>query len=143
MDRDVTDRKLDALRRCLARLREKRPLTPEALLANPDLQDILALNLERAVQLSVDLAAMRITDLSVPAPETMGAVFEVLRERGVLSAGTADRMRKAVGFRNIAVHDYQRIDWQIVFNLVHRCLEDFEAFARELCAAPSQEPPHS
>ena len=143
MDRDVTDRKLDALRRCLARLREKRPLTPEALLANPDLQDILALNLERAVQLSVDLAAMRIADLSVPAPETMGAVFEVLRERGVLSAGTADRMRKAVGFRNIAVHDYQRIDWQIVFNLVHRRLEDFEAFARELCAAPSQEPPHS
>ncbi len=143
MDRDVTDRKLDALRRCLARLREKRPLTPEALLANPDLQDILALNLERAVQLSVDLAAMRIADLSVPAPETMGAVFEALRERGVLSAGTADRMRKAVGFRNIAVHDYQRIDWQIVFNLVHRRLEDFEAFARELCAAPSQEPPHS
>ena len=113
------------------------------MLANPDLQDILALNLERAVQLSVDLAAMRIADLSVPAPETMGAVFEVLRERGVLSAGTADRMRKAVGFRNIAVHDYQRIDWQIVFNLVHRRLEDFEAFARELCAAPSQEPPHS
>lgn len=142
MDRDVTDRKLDALRRCLARLREKRPLTPEALLANTDLQDILALNLERAVQLSVDLAAMRIADLSVPAPETMGAVFEVLRERGVLSAGTADRMRKAVGFRNIAVHDYQRIDWQIVFNLVHRRLEDFEAFARELCAAPSREPPH-
>lgn len=139
MDRDITDRKLDALRRCLARLREKRPPTVEALLANPDLQDILALNLERAVQLSVDLAAMRLADLSGPAPETMGAVFEVLRERGVLSAGTADRLRKAVGFRNIAVHDYQRIDWQIVFTIVHRHVEDFEAFARELC--PVQHPP--
>ena len=41
-------------------------------------------------------------------------------------------MKKAVGFRNIVVHNYQEIDWGIVFNICHHELDEFRAFAQAI-----------
>lgn len=73
MDRRVVLDKLESLRRCIQRIESKRPDTLEALQADLDLQDILSLNLTRAVQVSVDVAAHLVADLDVPAPDTMAA----------------------------------------------------------------------
>ena len=54
MDREVIEHKLESLRRCLQRVADKCPPNPEMLERDPDLQDIIALNLTRAVQLCVD-----------------------------------------------------------------------------------------
>jgi Flp pilus assembly CpaF family ATPase len=53
MDRLVLDEKLESLARCVRRVEQKRPPTLAALLADPDAQDILVLNLSRAVQILV------------------------------------------------------------------------------------------
>ena len=132
MDPDVTAAKIESLRRCLRRIEQKRPARLDELQTNVDLQDILALNLERAVQLAVDLAAMRVAEMDVPAPQTMGESFALLGQAGALSATTVERMQKAVGFRNIAVHSYRDLDWAIVFNIVHQQLSGFETFAIEI-----------
>jgi len=132
VDPDITADKIESLRRCLRRLEQKRPARLDELQANVDLQDILALNLERAVQLAVDLAAMRVAELDARAPQTMGESFAILAEAGVLSNQTAERMQKAVGFRNIAVHSYRDLDWTIVFAIVHERLADFETFIAEI-----------
>ena len=58
----VIEEKLESLRRCLARIRQRRPDSAQALLNDADAQDILSLNLVRAVQLCVDIAAHRLTD---------------------------------------------------------------------------------
>lgn len=134
MDPDITADKIESLRRCLRRLEQKRPARLEELQANLDLQDILALNLERAVQLTVDLAAMRVAELDARAPQTMGESFAILAKAGVLSNQTAERMQKAVGFRNIAVHSYRDLDWTIVFAIVHERLADFGTFLTEIAA---------
>lgn len=82
MDRQVIDQKLESLRRCVLRVKAKCPDEVETLLADADLQDILTLNLSRAVQLCVDLGAHVIARLEVPAPGTMGQTFELLAEQG-------------------------------------------------------------
>lgn len=130
MDRPVIDRKLDSLRRCLQRIEDRRPASLEALRADADAQDILSLNLTRAVQLCVDIGVHVLADTDVPAPETMGGAFEALATTGVLDAELASRMRAAVGFRNVAIHSYQEIDWAIVFAIAHDHVVDFERFAR-------------
>jgi uncharacterized protein YutE (UPF0331/DUF86 family) len=78
MDRDIIMRKLDSLARCVRRIEEKRPATLEELVSDIDVQDILSINLERAVQVSVDIGAHVIADLPVPPPGTMGDVFAML-----------------------------------------------------------------
>ena len=135
MDRRVVLDKVESLRRCVGRVEAKRPDALETLQADLDLQDILALNLTRAVQVSVDLAAHLVADLDVPAPDTMADAFSALGEAGVLDPPLVGRMRAAVGFRNVAVHAYQSIDWAIVHRICHEHLDDFRAFSRAVVDA--------
>ena len=132
MDKDLIQEKLELLRRCVKRIEDKRPASSQALKNDPDLQDIIALNLMRAVQLCVDIAAHVIADKEVSAPATMGEAFETLTGLGLLDAKLGERMKRAVGFRNIAVHNYQAIDWEIVFSICHKNLDDFRDFTRSI-----------
>lgn len=129
MDREVIEQKIESLRRCVDRVRLKTPATAAILAGDPDAQDILTLNLSRAVQLCVDIGAHLIAAKDKPAPDTMGQTFDVLTDMGVLSAELAVRMKKAVGFRNIAVHNYEAIDWEIAHAIAVRHIDDFSAFA--------------
>ena len=104
MDREVIEQKLESLRRCLVRVGGKCPAAPEVLATDADAQDIVALNLTRAVQICVDIGAHLIAGQEMPPPETMGRTFDVLADLGYIAPALAVRMKKAVGFRNIAVH---------------------------------------
>jgi len=113
MDREVIEQKLESLRHCLQRVQEKCPSTSEVLARDFDSQDILSLNLSRAVQICVDIGAHIISSKNVSPPATMGQTFDVLAELGILNPDLATRMKNAVGFRNIAVLNYETINWQI------------------------------
>jgi uncharacterized protein YutE (UPF0331/DUF86 family) len=134
MDREVIEQKLESLRRCLQRVAEKCPSDPATLGRDPDLQDIVTLNLTRAVQLCVDLGAHLIADLDVPPPDTMGQTFDALARAGVISERLALQLKKAVGFRNIAVHHYEEIDWTIVHRIALHHLNDFTEFAKVIAS---------
>jgi uncharacterized protein YutE (UPF0331/DUF86 family) len=130
MDREVIEEKLESLRRCLQRVSDKCPPDAQVLLRDPDLQDIVALNLTRAVQLCVDIGAHLIAGTEVPPPDTMGQVFDALAEAGIIDRNLAMQLKKAVGFRNIAVHEYESIDWTIVHAIARQHLGEFSEFAR-------------
>jgi uncharacterized protein YutE (UPF0331/DUF86 family) len=129
VDREVVEQKLESLRRCLKRIDAKCPTNADVLSADFDLQDIVSLNLSRAVQLCVDIGAHLISGMEVPPPDTMGKTFDILATAGVLNVDLALRLKKAVGFRNIAVHNYEAINWHIVHSIVKNHLDDFSAFA--------------
>lgn len=134
MDRAVIDRKLESLRRCLARIRDKCPASAIELAGDPDCQDIVAINLTRAVQLCVDVGAHVLAATTAPAPETMGQTFDSLAASGYLSPDLAARLKAAVGFRNVAIHSYERIDWDIVFAIAKHHIIDFDRFAAAMVA---------
>ena len=120
------------LRRCLQRIKEKCPPSADILARDLDAQDILSLNLSRAVQLCVDIGAHIVAGKNVPPPATMGQTFDVLAELGIISEELALRMKKNVGFRNITVHNYEAINWQIVHAIATRHLGDFTDSARSV-----------
>lgn len=130
MDREVVEQKLESLRRCLQRIEKKCPAEPAVLAADIDLQDIISLNLSRAVQIAVDIGAHLIAGMEVPPPDTMDQTFDLLAQQGVLNSELASSLKKAVGFRNIAVHNYENINWNIVHSIVKYHLADFTAFAK-------------
>lgn len=132
MDEMLIFRKMESLGRCVDRIRSKRGFTHEELLRDYDLQDILSVNIQRAVQLSVDIALHTLSDFSGTLPDTMGEAFIALREHGVISDTTATALRSSVGLRNIAVHDYVAVNWQIVHDVVERNVEVFAEYMREV-----------
>ena len=132
MDREVVEQKLESLRRCVQRIKTKCPADASELAADFDLQDIVTLNLSRAVQLSVDIGAHLIAGMAVPPPGTMGQTFDLLAQEGVLGNELANRLKKSVGFRNIAVHNYESINWHIVHSIVKNHLGEFSEFAKAI-----------
>lgn len=130
MDNELIEQKLESLRRCLQRIQGKCPSSAETLASDPDLQDIVVLNLTRALQLCVDIGTHLISGMDTPPPSTMGQTFDLLAEIGVINTELAIRMKKAVGFRNIAVHNYEAINWQIVHAIATSHLNDFKDFAQ-------------
>jgi len=93
------------------------------LMADLDFQDIIALNLSRAVQICVDIGAHLISSMETLPPDTMGQTFDVLAQEGILNNKLATNLKMAGGFRNIAVNNYQSINRIIVHNIVrhHHC----------------------
>ena len=128
MHSDVLAAKLETLRRCVQRVRDRTPSSVDGLRTDYDAQDILCLNLERSVQACVDMAAHIVATGSCPTPRTMAGLFDVLEQDGIVSGPLAERLRKAVGFRNIAVHAYESLDWDIVYAIATEHLEDFVRF---------------
>ena len=62
----------------------------------------------------------------------MGQVFSHLEKNDIISQNTASSMRSAVGFRNISVHSYDTIDWEIVWSIITQDIKDFKQFALEI-----------
>jgi uncharacterized protein YutE (UPF0331/DUF86 family) len=123
LDRDVVLAKLDIVERCLGRIEEVRGgRRPE--LHPVDVDDITALNLQRAIQAAIDLAAHVVASRSYGLPASTAEVFTLLERQGLLEPGLADRLRRMVGFRNIAVHEYRKIDPDIVAAILDRHLGD-------------------
>jgi uncharacterized protein YutE (UPF0331/DUF86 family) len=128
----VINEKLESLRRCVQHIEDKTPETLDALERDVDIQDVLVLNLTRAVQVCVDIGAHIISQKGIPAAQTMGDIFVALQGLGAISEQTGQQMKKAIGFRNIAVHSYQAVNWEIVYAACHSALVDFRQFAQEI-----------
>lgn len=128
MDWEMIDQKIESLRRSVARVGEKCPDSVDALQKDYDAQDIITLNLSRAVQMCVDIGAHLLAESNQTSPGTMGSTFELLSEAGIISADLSGKLKKAVGFRNLAVHNYEAINWAIVYAIARTHLEDFLEF---------------
>lgn len=127
---DVLLNKAAAIERAVARAREEYAGNDANLHGNQTKQDAILLNLQRACESTIDAAMhlVRIHRLGIPQ-ETREA-FDFLEGAGLIDASLAARLRKMVGFRNIAVHDYQRVNLEIVKAILVERLDDFLEFTR-------------
>ena len=127
---DVVLNKVASLERCVLRVREEHAGSDDNLFANQTRQDAIILNLQRACETAIDLAMHLVRLRRLGIPQETREAFEMLREAGLLEIGLAERLQRMVGFRNVAVHDYRKLDLAIVKAIVTGHLDDFLAFAK-------------
>ena len=129
VDRDILLAKIASIRKCLERIRTVTNGTPESL-NDPDVQDIFVLNLQRAVQAAIDLAAHLVADERIGLPANLKENFTLLESRQIIDAQLSKHLQSMVGFRNIAVHDYQQLDLTILKSILEHRLGDLDEFVR-------------
>ena len=129
VDRDVLRSRLDRLGHYLRRIEDKRPAGLDELICSHDLQDILAKNIESAVQVCLDIAT-HVCAAHGRAIEKASDAFGALAELGLIRSDLATRLVKAVGFRNVSVHRYVDTDWTVVMQIVETGVADLKEFAR-------------
>jgi len=68
------------------------------------------------------------------SPQSARDVFTLLARAGWIDAALAHSLRNMVGYRNIAVHDYQDLQIAITVAVIEHHLDDFPAFTRLMLA---------
>ena len=126
-DRDVVLAKVAAVQKCLKRIRETTQLNPDSL-DDINTQDIFVLNLQRAVQAAIDLATHIVAAEGLGLSDTVKGNFKLLQNAGILTEELTRKMESMVGFRNVAIHDYQAIDKNILKSILVKNLKDLEDF---------------
>jgi len=132
MDSLILEKKIDSILRCLNRIDDRIPDSKHEFLIDLDAQDVVILNLTRAVQLSVDIATHILSTTNQAVPSTMAEAFVSLERLGIISPESADKMRRSVGYRNVAVHNYDDIDLSITFDIANNHLDDFKTFVKQI-----------
>ncbi len=132
MDHDVILNKVTTIERCIRRIHEEYDGCEETFRDNYTKQDSIILNLERLSQATIDIATYIIRDKKLGLPSTSRELFVLLEENHIISEKISSKMQSMVGFRNIAVHDYQNLNIDIVIAIVEKHLGDFENFEKEI-----------
>lgn len=131
MKNDVILNKINAIERCMNRVKVVYANNPENL-KDFTKQDSIILNIQRACESSIDLAMHIVADQRLGLPQSSRDAFDMLQEHSVIDEDTAKRLKAMVGFRNIAVHDYQTINLDILKQIVVNHLSDFTVFTKQV-----------
>ena len=130
MPDNVSLNKAAIVERCIQRMREEYDADPT--LADLTHLDALTLNIERACQAAIDLAMHVVADLHLGMPQGSADAFALLQRAGKLESALAGRLAGMTGFRNIAVHEYQQIELEVIHYIVREGWKDLVAFCGAL-----------
>ncbi len=131
-DRELILEQIGSLRRWGQRVEDKRVASVGKPERDWDRQDVITVNLTRAVQLFADIAVRLISEDDGAPPDTMTKGFDRLHETEALPEALARRRKGAVGFRNVAVHAYHSIDWKIAHSITPGRPDDLRQLARSI-----------
>jgi uncharacterized protein YutE (UPF0331/DUF86 family) len=130
---DTLVQKIQSIQRCIQRARNIYGESGEHFLVDDyDAQDAAMLNIIRACEQAIDLANYLIKRHKLGIPASSAESFTLLAQQGLISQHHAKNLSNMVGFRNLAVHEYQRIDYTIVVYILEEGLEDLIRFVDEI-----------
>lgn len=129
---DVLLNKAATIERCIARAREEYGADPADFLVNITRQDAAILNIQRACEAALDMGQYIIRREKLGVPQSSRDVFALLAQAGLIDMPLADELKRMVGFRNIAVHDYQAIQLPIIVSIIKLHLDSFTHFTQTM-----------
>lgn len=132
---DVALSKTAIIERCLMRIEEEYVGHEGLLESDQTRQDAIILNLQRACEAAIDLAMHVVRTRRLGIPQDSRDAFQMLFSAGLIGQSLADSMKAMIGFRNIAVHQYQDLDMAIVRTILEQRLADFTALTSQLIRA--------
>jgi uncharacterized protein YutE (UPF0331/DUF86 family) len=128
VDRELVLRRLADVETYVRQLSEYRELSADAYRADWKAQRVVERTLQMAIEACVDVANHVIADRGLRIPATYAEVFEVLGEAGLLPPDQRAAMVRMAKFRNVVVHDYTRVDADIVVGILRGHLDDLRRF---------------
>jgi uncharacterized protein YutE (UPF0331/DUF86 family) len=89
------------------------------------IQRIVERTLQMMIEICADIASHIISDSGFRVPQTYADTFRVLYENKIIAKGLFTKLEKMAKFRNIIVHQYDKIDEAIVVGILKKDLNDF------------------
>ena len=130
VDKDLILAKAASIRRHIFRVAEKADVPADAFRSDLDRQEIVMFNLQMAIQNCIDIAAHIVSEEGYGVPGSANDMFYLLEENGLLTYEITEKMVKAVGMRNLMVHEYGKINLDQIHRVAQKDIEDLEIFVQ-------------
>lgn len=129
---DVLINKAATIERCVARAREEHGGDTQGFALSLSRQDAAILNIQRACEAALDMGQHLIRRDRLGIPQSSRDVFALLARSGRIPNDLATALQHMVGFRNIAVHDYQTLQLPIVERIITWHLNELLDYSQRL-----------
>lgn len=129
---DVLLNKVATVQRCVARVREEYDKGPETFASDHTRQDAAILNVQRACEASLDIAQYIIRRDKLGVPQSARSALALIAQAGWVDETLSSILKNMVGFRNIAVREYQTLQLPILVSIITKHMDDFLIFTREV-----------
>lgn len=129
---DVLINKAATIERCVRRAREEYAADPNSFATNFTRQDAAILNIQRACEAALDMGQHLIRRERLGIPQSARDVFALLAQGHWISPALAESLKRMVGFRNIAVHDYESLQLPITIRIIEAHLDEFLDYSQAL-----------
>lgn len=120
--------KVASIQRSIARAREEHASAGADFAGDRTRQDAAVLNILRACEMALDLANMIVGERRLGVPQSSRDAFRLLAD--LIDGPLSERMQMMIGFRNVAVHEYRKLDIAIVESILQRDLDDVLRYAQ-------------
>ncbi|MEI7497293.1 MAG: DUF86 domain-containing protein [Betaproteobacteria bacterium] len=129
---DVLINKAATIERCVARAHEVYDRYPSTFEADFSRQDAAVMNIQRACEAALDMGHHMIRRDRLGVPQSARDVFEILAQAKLIDQTLAESLKRMVGFRNIAVHDYQKLLMPITVKVITEHLVEFLQYSEQM-----------
>ncbi len=127
---DVVLNKAAIIERCIDRAREVYAGDDKNLKDDLTKQDSILLNLQRACEATIDLGMHLVRIHRLGIPQESRDAFQLLFAAGLLPEDQTIALKKMVGFRNVAIHQYQDLNLEIVKAIIEQDLDQLKLFVK-------------
>lgn len=124
--------KAKVIERCVARAREEHIAAQGHFATDHTRQDAAVLSLQRACEAALDMAQRVISQQGWGIAETSKDLFAVLQHQHVIEPALAKTLINMVGFRNLAMHDYDELNYDIVESIIKKDCTDLLSFSEQM-----------
>jgi len=135
VDNDVLFAKISSVKKHLNRVKKQAGITLSEFLNDVDAQDIILFNLQLAIQNCIDIAAHIVSEEVMEVAGSTSEMFYYLEENAVIKQQLTEKMIKAVGLRNLIVHEYGNLDMKIVYEASRHDIKDLNDFLKAVVNA--------
>lgn len=129
---DEINIRLERLEGYLKLLKEYKGISKDELINDAKKRGAAERYLQLAAEVCIDIAEILISANGLRTPEDARDAIDILGQEGIIDDEFAFGFDKIAGFRNILVHDYLKIDYEIVADKINNRLDDFETFAKQI-----------
>jgi uncharacterized protein YutE (UPF0331/DUF86 family) len=128
VDKRLILRKLADLGDLRTQIDEFRGMTMRQYAADWKAQRVVERTLQMMIEICLDVANHIISGKGCRRPLGYADHFTVLNEHGILNPRLCARLEKMARFRNLIVHNYDKIESALVIGLLKKHLSDFDDF---------------
>ncbi len=138
---DLVLNKKESIERCIKQIRIYHALPSDVPFEDNHLkQDAIALNLQRACEQAIDLANHTIKKKKLGLPKESKESFRLLADNRIIPRELSVKLGKMVGFRNVLVHEYQKLDIKLMLDVIDHHLDEFVDFTNHIMRSFSDSP---